>query len=156
MADVRPGPFRESIGITIDTSAIGPYLKSKSGAIRKALADKMTYTSGMMKLRISKKLETGPIYRKSGNAAASVRGDPTEVSPSEILGGVTAGGENAPEVRWLEYGTQPHDIAPLEAFYDEIGVSGAGRILRSRATGPRLFVQRRLWRGVSPTHCVSR
>jgi len=106
MADVRPGPYRESVGVTIDTNAVGPFLESKTSAIRAALAQKMTETVAMLQMKILGKLEGEVLHHRTGKLVTSVREGAiaTVVSADEITGGVAGGGGPAWYGRLHEYG----------------------------------------------------
>jgi hypothetical protein len=106
MADVRPGPFREQIGVTIDTSAVGPFLESKTGAILKALAEKMDYTTLMLIEKIdNEKLEGQVLKHRTGKLQRSVRQgqELAVVTADSVTGGVTGGGGPAWYGRLHEY-----------------------------------------------------
>lgn len=116
MADVRLGPFRENLPVTIDTSAVGPFLESKVNSVRDALAERMTYTSAMLQQAIVDEKLSGQLLKiRSGKLASSVRGIETYKTWSTISGGVTAGGGPVVYARSLEYGSKAHDILPRNA-----------------------------------------
>jgi hypothetical protein len=115
MADVRPGPFRESVGVTIDTNAVGPFLESKTGAIRAALAEKMGLTSRNLAVAVSAKVAGQVLQVHTGRLSGSIRTLPTETSPNEITGGAAAGGAQVVYARPLEYGSRAHIIQAINA-----------------------------------------
>lgn len=116
MADRSFGPYRESVSVTIDTNAVGPFLESKTGAIRKALADRMDYTTAMLQMKIvNDKLNGQMLNRRTSHLANSVRPTDTVVTADEIAGGVEAGGRGAPYARPLEYGSGAHVIEAVNA-----------------------------------------
>jgi hypothetical protein len=107
------GPFRESIGIDIDTSAVGPYFAYKGYEIRAALAEKMMAVSTMLQSKIvGDKLSGQLLNRRTGKLSDSVRVVEVSQSTDTIEGGVTAGGGVVDYARSLEYGSQAHDIVP--------------------------------------------
>lgn len=116
MADVRPGPFRESVGVTIDTNAVGPFLESKTGAIRAALAEKMGLTSRNLAVAVSAKVTGQVLQVRTGRLSGSIRTLPTETSPNEITGGAAAGGGPVVYARSLEYGSREHRIPLIQAI----------------------------------------
>jgi len=101
------GPLREQVGVTIDTSAVGPYLESKTGAIREALARKMNDTTLMLIRKITtEKLEGQVLKHRTGKLVTSVRQgqEKAVVTPDSITGGVTGAGGAAWYGRLHEYG----------------------------------------------------
>jgi hypothetical protein len=119
------GPFRESVGVTVDTSAVGPFLESKTGAIRKALAAKMDFTTlRLQQIIVNDKLEGQVLNHKTGNLGKSVRPTETVVTTSEIDGGVVAGDTGAGYARALEYGSRAHLIIAVNAKALAFGVQG--------------------------------
>ena len=131
MADVRPGPYRESVGVTIDTNAVGPFLESKTSAIRAALAEKMTYTSAALTQGILGKVTGQLLQVRSGRLSTSVRALPTETAPDEITGGATAGGGVVTYARPLEYGSRAHLIMAINAKTLHFQIDGKGIFRRS-------------------------
>ena len=110
------GPLRESIGVTVDTSSVGPFLESKTGAIRAALARKMDFTEARLQgIIVGDKLSGQLLNRGTGSLSNSVRPTKTIVTNSEITGGVVAGGTGAPHARPLEYGSNAHPIEAVNA-----------------------------------------
>ena len=107
MTDIRPGPFREQVGVTIDTSAVGPFLEAKTGAIRAALARKMDKTTLMLIEKIvGDKLEGQVLKHRTGKLGSSVRQGQQMaiVTADSIEGGVTGAGGPAWYGRLHEYG----------------------------------------------------
>lgn len=105
-----------SVEVTIDTSAVGPYLQDKSGAIRAALVEKMTAVSTMLQSKIvGEKLSGQLLNRRTGKLSDSVRIEGVTVTDTEIDGGVTAGGGPVTYAAALEYGSKPHIIVPVKA-----------------------------------------
>lgn len=116
MADIRPGPFREDVGVTVDTSAVGPFLESRTSQIRAALVARMDYWSlRLQQIIVDEKLQGQLLNHVTGKLGDSVRPRETAVTPAEITGGVTAGGGPVPYARPLEYGSQAHSIVPVRA-----------------------------------------
>jgi len=118
------GPLRENVGVTVDTSAVGPFLESKTDAVRQALASKMTEVTAMLEMKIQPKLlgdpETRikgelPLAKRTRNLFGSLRPVETAMSEAEITGGVQAGGGEADYAKYLEYGTRAHIIAAVNA-----------------------------------------
>ena len=116
MPDVPLGPFREQIGFTIDAAGIDAALRSRADAIRSALAAKMTYTGMRLQMIIvNDKLQGQLLQHRTGNLGDSVRPIETEVTPTTISGGVTAGGGPVDYARPLEYGSKEHIIRAVNA-----------------------------------------
>lgn len=127
MPEVGYGPYRESVGVTIDTNAVGPFLESKTGAVRKALAAKMDFTSiRIQKIIVDDKLQGQLLNHKTGQLAGSVRPVETVVTSGEIDGGVVAGGTGAPYARPLEYGSRAHLIKAVNAKALMFEAAGGG------------------------------
>lgn len=128
MPDVSYGPYRENVGVTIDTAAVGPMLESKTDAIRKALAAKMDFTTArMQQIIVNDKLQGQLLNHKTGKLGDSVRPTETVVTADEIDGGVVAGGGVAPYARPLEYGARAHLIRAINAkalAFESSGGSG--------------------------------
>lgn len=119
------GPFREAVGVTVDTSAVGPYLESKTGAVKNALVAKMDYTTlRLQKIIVNDKLQGQLLNHRTGNLGNSVRPTETTVTESEIDGGVVAGGTGAPYARPLEYGSRAHLIRAINAKALAFSVDG--------------------------------
>ena len=131
MADVRPGPFRESVGVTIDTNAVGPFLESKTGAIRAALAEKMGLTSRNLAVAVSAKVTGQVLQVRTGRLSGSIRTLPTETSPNEITGGAAAGGGPVVYARSLEYGSRAHIIQAINAKVLHFQIGGKEIFARS-------------------------
>lgn len=116
MAEVRPGPWRESVGVTIDTNMVGPFLESKMGGIRAALSQKMDYWDArLQQIIVNDKLQGQLLKHRTGKLGDSVRAQETIVTPEEISGGVTAGGGPVDYARPLEYGAKAHLIEAVNA-----------------------------------------
>jgi hypothetical protein len=107
------GPFRESVDVTIDTSAVGPYLESKTNAIREALIARMTAVDTMLQSKIVGKLSGELLQQRTGKLSSSVRIVETTASATEIAGGVTAGGGPVNYAAALEYGAKAHIIQAI-------------------------------------------
>ncbi len=105
--------FYAKVEVTIDSSAVGPYLDSKGDAIREALLRRMQIVSEMLQKKILGKLGDDPIKQRTGKLATSVRVIPPEDTGDEIEGGVQSGGGPAYYARMLESGTEAHDIVPV-------------------------------------------
>lgn len=122
---VQYGPFRENVGVTIDTAAVGPFLESKTDAIRKALAAKMDFTTArIQKIIVDDKLQGQLLNHRKGKLSNSVRPTETAVTADEIDGGVVAGGTGAPYARALEYGARAHLIKAVNAKALHFSVGG--------------------------------
>ena len=125
MPDVRYGPFRENVGVTIDTAAVGPFLESKTNAIMKALEAKMDFTSArVQQIIVNDKLQGQLLNHRSGKLSNSVRPTSTVVTVDEIDGGVVAGGSGAPYARPLEYGSRAHLIRAINAKALHFSIGG--------------------------------
>jgi len=116
MTDFFVGPLREQVGVTIDTSAVGPFLESKTSAIQQALAAKMDFTSArIQQIIVNDKLQGQLLQHRTGKLGDSVRTTETVVTSSEIDGGVVAGGGPVDYARALEYGAKAHIIQAMNA-----------------------------------------
>lgn len=105
-----------SVEVTIDTSAVGPYLQERTTAIRVALAEKMTAVSTMLQSKIvGDKLSGQLLNRRSGKLSDSVRVEAVVATETEIDGGVTAGGGPVNYAAALEDGAKAHVIMPKNA-----------------------------------------
>ncbi len=132
----RLGPYREQVGVTIDTSAVGPMLESKTMAIRWALREKMSYTTAhLQQIIVDEKLDGQLLNRRTSSLANSVRQTPTTETTEEIDGGVVAGGTGAPYARPLEYGSQAHEIVAVNAKALHFVIDGKD-IFRRRVMHP--------------------
>lgn len=141
MATVRPGPYREAVGVTIDTSAVGPYLESKTSAVKDALAAKMDFTTlRLQKIIVDDKLQGQLLNHRTGNLGGSVRPTETTVTETEIDGGVVAGGTGAPYARPLEYGARAHLIQAVNAKALHFSINGKEVFAKSvRHPGNRAY-----------------
>ena len=125
MPDISYGPFRENVGVTIDTSAVGPMLESKTSAIMKALTAKMDFTTArVQQVIVNDKLQGQLLNHREGNLSNSVRPTETVVTATEIDGGVVAGGTAAPYAAALEYGARAHLIRAINAKALHFSIGG--------------------------------
>jgi len=126
------GPLRENVGVTIDTNRVGPFLESKIDSVRAALVARMDWWSArLQQIVVNDKLQGQVLKHRTGKLGDSVRALPTEVSGDFIHGGAVAGGGPVDYARPLEYGSQAHDIVPVNA-----------RALRFVIDGKVIFAQR--------------
>lgn len=136
MAESRPGPYRESVGVTVDASSVGPYLENKTNAIRAILTQRADYWALRLQMIIvNEKLQGQLLKHRTGKLGDSVRTVPTEVTPDEITAGVTAGGGVVDYARSLEFGSQAHEIVAVNALALHFVIDGKD-IFRKRVMHP--------------------
>jgi hypothetical protein len=107
-------PFTVDFGIDTSVGAFEDYTKRQLDKLQDELFGAIDEINEIMANDLSDAYSGGIVQRRTGAAADSVKVNPATRDGEYIEGSVQAGGDAAPEVEWLEWGTKPHVIYPTE------------------------------------------
>ena len=107
-------PFTIDFAIDTESGGFEDYTRKQVSALEDGLLAKVDEINNAMAENLRWAYSGGVVQRRTGAAADSVKVLPAERDAEYIVGSVQAGGDSAPEIEFLEYGTKPHVIYPTE------------------------------------------
>jgi len=88
-------------------------LLAKRDLLLNALRQKIDALDAMLQMKVQGKMEGDVVQSHTHHAAGSVRVIPAKIDGNVVRGSVEAGGGVAPYFRFIEEGTAPHLIRPV-------------------------------------------
>jgi hypothetical protein len=121
----------DAIGIVVNVDQATAYIEGRRDALVDMLAERIDAVNQMMADRVKANLSGGVLQTRSGKLLDTVRQEPAQISGDEIIGAVTAGGEEAPYGIYFEKGGSGYyDIVPVNA-----------RVLAFMSEGQQIFAK---------------
>lgn len=102
------------VRFTIDAEEVEVALRSKALRVLEALREKLDSLDEQV-AELAREKASGEVLKvRSGNLRESIEKIPAEIEGDTIIGGVRAGGDKAPYLKFQEEGTRgPYEIVPV-------------------------------------------
>lgn len=118
----------DTIELVVSVDQAKEYIGEKRNNLVDVIAGRMDFVLNSFAERVKGNLSGGVLQTRSGALLGSVRKEPAQVSGDEVVGAVTAGGDEAPYgIYFEEGGTSEYEIVPINARV--LAWMGEGRMM---------------------------